>query len=162
MPISITPAVVAAERQQLIEDAADIAKHINDTRVRLGTLFEESVEPVTTQRIEDEIAAVFACPDLAINITGYLRLLEEIDIESDYPGFIVDEVLGRHLAMTLADGEPEATLAGATFHLVDASIDHPGEQAGVDDRTAGIIAGFQVRLPGWAWQEHRDPFTDLH
>lgn len=158
MPIPITDATVTTERDRLLKNSAEISTRINDIRDHLGAVFGESVDPVSSQAVADEISTVFADPDLAVNVTGYLRLLDEIDIASDYHGFIVDEMLGRHLAMTIAEGEPEATLAAATFHLVDASLDLPAATAGVDDRAAAIVAGFQVRLPGWDWQEHRDPF----
>ena len=159
MSITISAESVDGHRERLTADADHYVTLINRSRDRLGTAFEENVESVTTPQFRQEVEAVFADPNLAINVSGLLAVLDALDIVDDYPGFIVDEVLGRQLAVTIADGEPEATLAAATFHVIDAWYDDPTAGAGVDDRDAGIAAGFQVRLPGWAWQESDGPFA---
>jgi len=95
---------------------------------------------------------VFADGEVAVNVAGCVALLRDLDVAGDYPGFVVDEVLGRELAATIAGGAP-SLLAQATFHFVDvhvsedATADGAGA-AGADDLDAALAAGFQTRLPG--------------
>jgi hypothetical protein len=70
---------------------------------------------------------------------------------------VVDEILGRELAATIAGGQPLALLAQATFHFADV-FTHTDGSAGADDLDAALAAGFQTRLPGWSWRE-TDPFS---
>ena len=158
--MNVTAATVVAEQERLIADVAMFTAGINRTREQLSTVFDTNVESVTERAVSEELSSVFGNPDQAINIAGLSMLLRTLDVEDDYPGFIVDEILGRELAGTIAGEQPQRTLAEATFHLVDAHHHTPDAPAGVDDLEAAVIAGLQVRLPGWSWQRESGPFAD--
>jgi hypothetical protein len=155
--MEVTPATVADERDR-IRDDEQIPVLINDVRDRLGPLFGVEVDHVDADDYREEVDAVFADGDHAVNVAGLSMLLRELDCPEDYPGFVVDEFLGRQLASTVAGGQPLALLAEATFHFADVHV-HRGETAGADDRRAALAAGFQTRLPGWAWRESPSPFA---
>ncbi|WP_435093684.1 hypothetical protein [Halorubrum sp. N11] len=160
----ITPETVRDERAWVRERASVVVPVINETRDRLGRLFETDVDPVTTEAYQREVDAVFADGEVAVNVAGCVGLLRDLDVANDYPGFVVDEVLGRELAATIAGGRPLSLLAQATFHFVDvhvsedATADDAGT-AGADDLDAALAAGFQTRLPGWDWREEESPFA---
>jgi phosphatidylglycerophosphatase A len=101
---------------------------------------------------------VFADGEVAVNVAAYVGLLRDLDVDGDYPGFVVDEVLGRELAAAIAGGTPLSLLAQATFHYADVTT-HSSGGAGIDDLDAALAAGFQTRLPGWAWRETESPFA---
>lgn len=133
---------------------------INDVRDRLGPLFGTTVDHVRPERYREEVDAVFADGDRAVNVAALSTILRDLDCEGDYPGFVVDEFLGRKLAATVAGGEPRALLAEATFHFADVHTHgDDGEAAGADDLDAALAAGFQTRLPGWEWTESESPFA---
>ena len=156
----VTPDRVDAEYEWVRRRAPTVVPIINDTRQRLGTLFETEVDSVTQDTYQDEVDTVFADGEVAVNVAGYVGLLRELDVEDDYPGFIVDEILGRELASTIAGGQPLALLAQATFHFADVHTHgEEGQNAGVDDLDAALAAGFQTRLPGWNWREAESPFS---
>jgi hypothetical protein len=134
-----------------------VVESINETRARLGEAFETDVAPVTAAQYRREVDRVFADGDRAVNVAGYVALLRDLDVAGDYPGFVVDERLGRLLAATVAGGEPLSTLAEATFHVADVHT-HGDGPAGADDLVAALAAGFQTRLPGWPWTETESPF----
>lgn len=158
-PIEITPDHVRATRQWILERDAPIVSLINRVRDDLGDAFEVDVASVDRDAFETEVHAVFDDGDLAVNVTGLISLLRAIDVADDYPGFIVDELLGRRLAGMLAEGQPHQLLAEATFHYVDATHHHEGdERAGDDDLEAALAAGFQTRLSGWPWTDRPSPF----
>ena len=100
---------------------------------------------------------MFAGGDLAVNVAALVALLRDLDVEADYPGFVVDELLGWELAGILAGNQPLRMLGEATFHYTDVHV-HDGD-AGVDDLDAALAAGFQTRLPGWDWTENESPFS---
>ena len=156
----LTPDRVDAEYEWVRQRAPTVVPIINDTRDRLGTLFETEVDGVTEAAYNTEVDTVFADGEVAVNVAGYVGLLRELDVADDYPGFVVDEILGRELAATIAGGQPLALLAQATFHIADVHT-HGGEgdKAGVDDLDAALAAGFQTRLPGWNWREAESPFA---
>jgi hypothetical protein len=156
--MELTPATVAAERDRLRERET-VVPLLNRTRDRLGEQFGVDVAHVTEQQYRDEVDTVFADGDRAVNVAAYAGLLRELDAAGDYPGFVVDEVLGRNLAATIAGGEPLGTLAEATFHGADLLADEVPGQAGADDLDAALAAGFQTRLPGWEWREGESPFS---
>jgi hypothetical protein len=153
----LTQATVADERDR-IRDDEQIPVLINDVRARLGPLFGVEVDHVDADLYREEVEAVFADGDRGVNVAGLSMLLRELDCPEDYPGFVVDEFLGRQLASTVAGGQPLALLAEATFHFADVHV-HGGNTAGADDRRAALAAGFQTRLPGWAWRESPSPFA---
>jgi len=156
----VTPDRVDAEYEWVRRRAPTVVPIINDTRDRLGTLFETEVDGVSEAGYKDEVDTVFADGEVAVNVAGYVGLLRELDVEDDYPGFVVDEILGRELAATIAGGQPLALLAQATFHFADIHTHgEEGEKAGVDDLDAALAAGFQTRLPGWNWREAESPFS---
>ncbi len=156
----LTPDRVAAEAAWVDARADRIVSIINDLRERLGTIFETDVTPVTTDQYRKEVAVVFADGDLAVNVAAMVALLRELDVEADYPGFIVDELLGRELAATIAGRQPLRTLGEATFHFADYHVHgEDDENAGVDDLEAALAAGFQERIPGWSWTERESPFS---
>jgi hypothetical protein len=154
----LTPASVREEREYVRE--RPVPERINEVRAALGEAFEVEVGTVSAAAYRAEVDRVFADGDRAVNVAALVALLRELDVEGDYPGFIVDELLGRHLASTVAGGQPLALLAEATFHVADISAHGaPGEAAGVDDLDAALAAGFQTRLPGWEWTEGESPFA---
>lgn len=156
----VTPEAVVAERDRLRDRAAVVVPLINDTRDALGELFDADVAHVTPDQYRSEVDAVLANGDVAVNVAGYAGLLRDLDVDGDYPGFVVDEVLGRELAATIAGGQPLALLAQATFHVADARIHgEDGDVAGADDLDAALAAGFQTRLPGWDWRAEESPFA---
>lgn len=155
----LTARRVSDERDRVRGRADRTVPVINDVRAGLGELFETSVDPVTEDDYRAEVDRVFADGDLAVNVAALVGLLRELDVEADYPGFVVDEFLGRRLAGVIAGGEPLTMLAEATFHYADLHVHGAdGETAGADDLDAALAAGFQTRLPGWAWREAPNPF----
>ena len=156
--MELTPDTVAAERDR-IRERDPVVPLLNRTRDCLGEQFGVEVDHVTPEQYRAEVDAVFADGDRAVNVAAYAMLLRDLDVEGDYPGFVVDEVLGRKLAATIAGGEPLGTLAEATFHGADLLVDDAEASAGADDLDAALAAGFQTRLPGWAWREGESPFA---
>jgi hypothetical protein len=155
----VTEATVEAEHERIRSRAA-IPALINDVRGRLGPLFDTEVSEVTVERYRREVDELFAAGDRAVNVAALCGLLRELDCENDYPGFVVDEFLGRKLAATIAGGQPFALLAEATFHFADVHTHgDDGDPAGADDLDAALAAGFQTRLPGWDWTEGDSPFA---
>ena len=165
----VTPQTVRDERDWVRDRADVVVPILNDTRDRLGRLFGTEVDAVPRAAYRREVDAVFADGEVAVNAAAYVTLLRDLDVEGDYPGFVVDEVLGRELAGTIAGGRPLSLLAQATFHVADlyvdrdATADDSGEPgagtAGADDLDAALAAGFQTRLPGWDWREGESPFA---
>ncbi|MXR52833.1 hypothetical protein GRX03_14610 [Halovenus sp. WSH3] len=155
--MQLTPTVVAEEYEWVRGREDRIVPLINDVRDDLGELFETDVDHVSRGQYRDAVEAVFADGDLAVNVAALVRLLRTLDVESDYPGFVVDELLGRELAGMLAGTQPLRLLGEATFHYADVHV-HEGD-AGTDDLDAALAAGFQTRLPGWDWTEGESPFT---
>ncbi|WP_224447387.1 hypothetical protein [Haloprofundus salilacus] len=156
--MELTPDAVAAEREALKTRASTTVSLINEVREALGDRFGVDVAPVTEAQYRAEVDAVFADGDVAVNVAAYAGILRELDVQGDYPGFVVDEILGRELASTIAGGQPLALLAQATFHVAD-TMTHTDGVAGVDDLDAALAAGFQTRLPGWEWTETESPFA---
>jgi hypothetical protein len=155
--MQITPERVRTERDA-VRERDDVVDVVNRTRTRLGDAFETDVDPVTRTVYRREVDRVFAEGDRAVNVAACVALLRDLDVDGDYPGFVVDERLGRMLAATVAGGEPLTTLAEATFHVADVYT-HGDGPAGRDDLTAALAAGFQTRLPGWPWTESESPFA---
>lgn len=154
--MQITPDVVSAERKWMIARAPVIVDLVNETRRRLGMHFDVDVDPIDEQQYRETVDHVFADGEVGVNVAAYVRILRDLDVIDDYPGFVVDEVLGRELAATIAGRQPLALLAQATFHYADLYT-HGGGSAGADDLDAALAAGVQTRLPGWSWRE-TDPF----
>ncbi|ELY55270.1 hypothetical protein C491_16172 [Natronococcus amylolyticus DSM 10524] len=155
----LTPDRVAAEYEWVIERADTVVPVINDVRDDLGSIFETDVDSVTQDAYRREVDAVFGDGDLAVNVAAMVAILRELDVEGDYPGFIVDEIIGRELAATIAGTQPLRTLGEATFHYADLQVHGDAEEnAGIDDCEAALAAGFQERLPGWNWTERESPF----
>ena len=158
--MEFTPDRVAAERDWVRERSARIVPLINAVRDDLGEIFEADVAHVTEPAYRDSVDEVFADGDLAVNVAAMVAILRELDVADDYPGFVVDEILGRELAATIAGTQPLRTLGEATFHYADLRVHGgPDEHAGVDDLDAALAAGFQERLPGWPWTERKSPFA---
>jgi hypothetical protein len=156
--MELTPQRVADECERVVDRAPTVVPLINETRARLSDCFGVEVGRVDRRAYRDEVATVFADGDRAVNVAGYVVLLRTLDVAGDYPGFVVDEVLGRELASTIAGGQPLALLAQATFHFADVTT-HTEGGAGVDDLNAALAAGFQTRLPGWSWTKGTSPFA---
>jgi hypothetical protein len=170
--MDLTPDRVRSEAQWVLERADTVVPLINDTRTRLGEALGTSVDPVEPAAYRDAVATTFADGDVAVNVAAYVGLLRDLDVDGDYPGFVVDEVLGRELAAAIAGGTPLSLLAQATFHYADVTTHPPAGSAdgsggdseaaagaGIDDLDAALAAGFQTRLPGWAWRETESPFA---
>jgi hypothetical protein len=156
--VRLTPATVRDERDRLRARAPRVVGLINATRGRLGEAFGVTVEPVEPAAYRRAVDEVFADGDLAVNVAGLTGLLRDLDVDGDYPGFVVDELLGRELAAAIAGPQPLGLLATATFHVADVYT-HTDGGAGADDLDAALAAGFQTRLPGWAWREGPSPFA---
>ncbi|MDF9746158.1 hypothetical protein [Natrinema salsiterrestre] len=156
----LTPTRVAEERDWVANRADTVVPLINDVRADLGDVFDTDVDPVTDEQYHEEVDAVFADGDLAVNVAAMVAILRDLDVDGDYPGFVVDEILGRELAATIAGSQPLRTLGEATFHYADVRVHGDAdENAGVDDCEAALAAGFQERLPGWNWTERESPFS---
>jgi hypothetical protein len=145
------------------ERVPTLTDQVNETRERLGAAFDTDVAPVTESAVRAEVDAVFADGDRAVNVAAYVGMLRDLDVDGDYPGFVVDERLGRALAATIAGGDPSGLLAEATFHVADIYVTEDGADAddapaGIDDLDAALAAGLQTRLPGWSWREAENPF----
>jgi hypothetical protein len=156
--MQVTTATVAAAHERTIERAPTVVSLINDVRTDLGGAFDTNVEPVTVGDYRDAVNVVFADGDRAVNVAALLDLLGALDVEDDYPGFVVDELLGRELAGMIAGPQPLRLLGEATFHYADVTT-HTDGPAGADDRDAALAAGFQTRLPGWEWKGKPSPFA---
>ncbi|RLM51678.1 hypothetical protein [Halorubrum sp. Atlit-28R] len=164
----VTPQTVRDEHAWVRDRADVVVPILNDTRDRLGRLFDADVDAVAPDAYRREVDAVFADGEVAVNVAGCVALLRDLDVEGDYPGFVVDEALGRELAATVAGGRPLSLLAQATFHVADVHVDRDATAetdrdgagtAGADDLDAALAAGFQTRLPGWDWREGESPFA---
>lgn len=155
--MNVTQAVVVREYEWVHDRADRTVELINEVRDDLGALFGTQVDPVTVPQYREEVDAVFANGDLAVNVATLVALLRDLDVADDYPGFVVDELLGRELAGMLAGNQPLQTLGEATFHYADVQVD--SGDAGVDDLDAALAAGFQTRLPGWNWTAGNSRFA---
>ena len=153
----VTPAFVAAERDRLLERADTAVPLCNAVRADLAECFDVSLPTVTEAEYRETIETVFADGALAVNVAACAALLRELDVEGDYPGFVVDELLGRELAAMLAGAQPFRLLGEATFHYAD--VHHDAETAGIDDLDAALAAGVQTRVSGWPWTERESPFA---
>ena len=156
----VTPAVVAEEYEWVRHRADVVVPLLNETRANLGEQFGVEVDTVDADDYRAAVDTVFADGDRAVNVAALVALLRDLDVEADYPGFVVDELLGRELAAMLAGDQPLRLLAEATFHVADVRTHGgPDEAAGADDLDAALAAGVQTRLPGWPWQEGPSPFA---
>ncbi len=153
----LTAETVAREYGWVDGRANRIVGLINGVRDDLGDIFDTEVDTVTTAQYQDAVEEVFADGDLAVNVAALVWILRELDVDGDYPGFVVDELLGRELAGMIAGNQPFRLLGEATFHYADVHV-HDGESAGVDDLDAALAAGFQTRLPGWDWTNNENSF----
>jgi len=158
--MNVTPELVA-EQYEWVHGRADVVVPlVNDVRDDLGDIFDTPVDPIETAQYERAVEAVFTEGDLAVNVAALIVLLRQLDVDGDYPGFVVDELLGRELAAMLAGQQPLRLLGEATFHYADIHTHGTdGEPAGADDLDAALAAGFQTRLPGWDWTEAESPFA---
>ncbi|WP_423745900.1 hypothetical protein V5735_08115 (plasmid) [Haladaptatus sp. SPP-AMP-3] len=154
----LTPATVADEHEW-VRERTEVVMLIDDVRANLGEAFGTEVDSVSAADYRREVNAVFADGDLAVNVAALVALLRDLDVENDYPGFVVDELLGRELAGMIAGNQPLRLLGEATFHYADIMHHVDDEAAGVDDLDAALAAGFQTRLPGWDWTEGESPFS---
>ncbi|GAA0246267.1 hypothetical protein ACFFQF_05335 [Haladaptatus pallidirubidus] len=154
----LSPSRVADE-YEWVRDRTGVVTLINRVRDELGDAFETTVAEVTESEYRNEVDAVFANGNLAVNVAGLVAILRELDVDGDYPGFVIDELLGRELAGMIAGNQPLRLLGEATFHYADVMHHEDDEAAGVDDLEAALAAGFQTRLPGWKWKETESPFS---
>jgi len=157
--MNVTPERVREERDWVVARAEPVVELINEVRADLGAVFETDVAPVTVAQFRREVDVVFADGDVAVNVAALVGLLRDLDVDGDYPGFVVDELLGRELAATIAGNQPRRLLGEATFHFADVHTHgDDGDAAGLDDMDAALAAGFQTRMPGWTWREAPNPF----
>jgi hypothetical protein len=162
--MEITPQVVEREYEWVRERADVVVPRINAVRSRLGEAFDVDVDPATRTQYETVVDETFADGDRAVNVAALVALLRDLDVDGDYPGFVVDEFLGRELAATIAGHQPRRLLGEATFHFADVHT-HPDDSgdaagpAGVDDLDAALAAGVQVHIPGWEWTASESPFA---
>ncbi len=158
--MELTPARVVEERDWVRAQAGTVVPTINEVRDDLGEQFDTDVDHVTEDQYRAEVDTIFADGDLAVNVAAMVAILRDLDVENDYPGFVVDELLGRELAATISGTQPLRTLGEATFHYADVHVQGSSdENAGVDDLEAALAAGFQERIPGWDWTERDSPFS---
>ncbi|MEF8774477.1 MAG: hypothetical protein V5A37_07145 [Halobacteriales archaeon] len=156
----ITSDVIRRERDRVRDRADTVVPLINRVRNRLAEEFDAEIDSVDRAAYRDAVTEVFADGDRAVNVAALVALLSDLDVEGDYPGFVVDELLGRELAGTVAGEQPLRLLAESTFHYADTvTRGAPDDGAGLDDLDAALAAGFQTRLPGWEWRERDSPFA---
>jgi hypothetical protein len=157
--MDLTPERVVAEHRRLRGRAARVVPLVNGVRADLGEAFGVDVPGIDAADYRAGVDEAFADGDLAINVAALAGLLRDLDVTADYPGFVVDELLGRELAAALAGPQPLRLLAEATFHYADIYVHGPADEAaGADDLDAALAAGVQTRLPGWPWRERTSPF----
>jgi hypothetical protein len=156
--MQLSPSAVADEREW-VRSRTEAVTLINRVRADLGEAFGTDVASVTESAYRNEVDAVFADGDLAVNVAALVVILRDLDVDDDYPGFVVDELLGRELAGMIAGNQPLRLLGEATFHYTDVMHHADDEAAGLDDLDAALAAGFQTRLPGWTWTESESPFS---
>jgi len=158
--VRVTPATVGDEYERVRERADVVVPLINAVRDDLGELFEVDVDDVTEAQYRAVVDETFADGDRAVNVAALTGVLRDLDVEGDYPGFVVDELLGRELAATIAGAQPLRLLGEATFHYADVKTHGAAaDAAGADDLDAALAAGVQERVPGWGWTERDSPFT---
>jgi hypothetical protein len=156
----LTPETVREEYDRIQDRRDDVVPLVNETRAHLGSQFGVEVETLADDAYTAAIDEVFADGDRAVNVAALVRLLRELDVTGDYPGFVVDELLGRELAAIIAGEQPLRLLAEATFHVADVRTHgSETEAAGADDLDAALAAGVQTRVPGWPWQQTASPFA---
>jgi hypothetical protein len=147
----LTPDAVVREYEWTREQAPTVVDIANDVRAALGEAFDRDPGSITIEQYHDAIDAVYGDGDLAVNVAALTAVLRDLDVDGDYPGFVVDEVLARELAGMVAGTQPLRLLGEATFHYADVTVHH-GETAGADDLYAALAAGIQTRVPGWEWR----------
>jgi len=158
--MEVTPTMVAGEYEWVRERADVVVPLANVVREDLGALFGIDVDPVTDAQYRAVVDETFADGDRAVNVAALVGVLRELDVEGDYPGFVVDEVLGRELAGTIAGSQPLRMLGEATFHYADVHTHGDADEvAGADDLDAALAAGVQEHVPGWGWTEEPSPFA---
>jgi hypothetical protein len=157
----VTPATVASEYEWVRERADVVVPLINAVRVDLGDAFGIDVDDVSAAQYRAVVDETFADGDRAVNVSALTAILRDLDVEGDYPGFVVDEFLGRELAATIAGEQPLRLLGEATFHYADVHThgEDGVDDAGLDDLDAALAAGVQERVPGWGWTESASPFA---
>jgi hypothetical protein len=156
----VTPETVTGEYERVRGRADAVVALANAVREDLGDLFGVEVDAMTVAQYRAVVDETFADGDRAVNVAAMTAILRELDVEGDYPGFVVDELLGRELAGTIAGVQPLRMLGEATFHYADVHT-HGGVDAaaGADDLDAALAAGVQERVPGWGWTERESPFA---
>jgi len=159
MDTVLTPEAVRDEYDRLRNRGDVVVPLVNVVRADLGDAFDTDVDRIDDGDYRTAIDAVFADGDRAVNVAALVRLLRGLDVPGDYPGFVVDEMLGRELAALIAGDQPLRLLAEATFHYADVAVDDGEATAGQDDLDAALAAGVQTRLPGWDWRESESPFA---
>jgi len=92
----ITPARVREERNWVVDRADRVVPSSTTFATTSARSFGTDVDAVTTDRYREEVDAVFADGDLAVNVAALVAILRDLDVENDYPGFVVDELLGRN------------------------------------------------------------------
>lgn len=158
--MQMTPAEVRAQREWVRERGPVVVGLCNHVRENLGTAFDTDVSQIDEPTYQRAVDEVFADGDLAVNVATLVALLRDLDVEGDYPGFVVDELLGRELAAMIGGHQPHRLLAEATFHYADTLLQGEStDPAGADDCDAALAAGFQTRLPGWPWCDGESPFS---
>ncbi|WP_323674813.1 hypothetical protein [Halorubellus sp. PRR65] len=158
--MDVTPTMVAGEYEWVREREDVVVPLVNAVREDLGALFGLDVGSVDAAQYRAVVDETFADGDRAVNVAALVALLRDLDVDGDYPGFVVDEVLGRELAGTIAGGQPLRLLGEATFHFADIHTHgDDDEAAGADDLDAALAAGVQERVPGWGWTEEPSPFA---
>ena len=152
--MEVTRATVRAEREWVHDRVDEVLPLANAVRADLAAVFEAEVPPISPEAYHEAVDAVFAADPRAVNAAALVALLRDLDVADDYPGFVIDEYLGRELAAIIAGEQPLRLLAEATFHYADLSA-QGGSTAGADDLDAALAAGVQTRIPGWQWREGR-------
>lgn len=157
--MDVTREAVREQRTWVRSRAPAVTTLINETRSGLGAHFGVDVAAVDEAQVRAATDEAFDDGDRAVNVAALVGILRELDVAADYPGFVVDELLGRELAGTIAGEQPLRLLAEATFHYADLRTHGTAaDPAGADDLDAALAAGFQTRLPGWAWRDRPNPF----
>lgn len=159
--MNFTPERVAAERATWHDRGDVVVPTINALREDFARLFEVDLPTVSEAQYHEAVDEVYADGDRAVNVAALSAILGDLDVQNDYPGFVVDEILGRELAGWIAGEKPLDVLGEAAFHYTDTVHDGDPdghENAGLDDRDAALAAGFQSRIPGWEWRESPSPF----
>jgi hypothetical protein len=162
--IWIGSSVIDEAKTFMVDHADSILLLVNAARERYAQIFSQEVKPATRDQLINAVQMIFTNRPLALNLACLITICLSLEAEEDFDNLVVDEILGSRIAEMIAATEPGRTYSQATFHILDVvvrkEIGHrvpllPEKSVAADDLLAGLAAGFETILPGWAWMERQ-------